>query len=170
MRFLIFIVTLIFLSGSCRLARKGGGNQDSESVQPAVSTGPTGASSGGQQSKPVGSGGEAVIGLNLDADGRLLDRIGTRLDYFPAPRPDGVSIVICHDELLADTVMGRVTCDSDQGLVVDLTAGHTLQQCYTSSPKKTIEATRTLQLAGCRGRATFRGLQRIPDLKVEILN
>ncbi|MEI6832622.1 MAG: hypothetical protein WCL28_01415 [bacterium] len=166
MRLLTFILASFWFLGGCRLARAGGDTPEAGGIQPASSVG---GNSGGQQSKPTGSGGVILI-VSFDDDGNLEERLGLRLDFFPPPRPDGVTIASCRTDINASTVLGRVTCDSEKSLAVDVTASHARQQCYTSSPAKVIEPNQVLKLAGCKGKATLKIIQRSPELKVEILN
>lgn len=166
MRLLTFILVSSWFLGGCRLARAGGDNPEADGIQPASSVG---GNSGGQQSKPMGSGG-AMLVVSFDDDGELQERIGLRLDYFPPPRPDGVTIASCRGDINSSTVIGTVICDSDKSLTVDVTAAHARQQCFTSSPTKVVEPNQILRLAGCKGKATLKITQRSPELKVEILN
>lgn len=166
MRLLTFIVVSFWFLGGCRLARAGGDTPEAGGIQPASSVG---GNSGGQQSKPMGSGGVIFV-VSFDADGELQERLGLRLDYFPPPRPDGVTIASCRSDINASTVIGRVICDSDTSLAVDVTAAHVRQQCYISSPAKVIEPNQGLKLLGCKGKATLKIIQRSPELKVEIFN
>lgn len=169
MRLLTFIVVTCWFLGGCRLARAGGDKPEAGGIQPASSVGGGSSLPGGQQSKPTGSGGVILV-VSFDDDGELQERLGLRLDYFPPPRPDGVTIASCRGDINASTVIGRVTCDAEQSLGADVTAAHAKQQCYTSSPAKVIEPNQVLKLAGCKGKATIKITQRSPELKVEILH
>lgn len=168
MRLLAVIVASCCLMSGCRLARAGGDNPEAGGIQPSTSSRGNSSPPGGQQSKPIGGG--VILSLNFDEDGRLRERLGLRLDYFPPPRPDGVSIASCRSDITESTVVGRITCDSDQSLAVDLTASQIKQQCYTASPSVVIEPTKVTQLPGCKGRATLKVIEHSPSLKIELLN
>lgn len=170
MRVLILIITSAWFFSACRLARTGGGTPESDDLRHTPSEGNSGASFGGQQAKPVDVDSGVILALSFNDEGMLQEKLGLRLDYFPPPRPDGASIVSCHSELAASTVIGRLTCDADQSLSVDLTAGHTKQQCYTASPGKITEARQALQLSGCKGKAKLKVILRASEPKIEILN
>ena len=168
MRLLTIIVASCCLVGGCRLARAGGDTPEAGGIQPSTSSRGNSSIPGGEQSKPVGGG--VTMALYFDNDGRIQEHLCLRLDYFPPPRPDGVSIPSCRSDITESTVVGRIVCDSDQSLAVDLTADQIKQQCYTASPPVVREPTRAMQLPGCKGGATLKITERSPSLKIELLN
>jgi hypothetical protein len=168
MRLLTIIIASGCLVGGCRLARAGGETPEAGGIQPATTSRGSSSTPGGEQSKPIGGG--VILPLNFDDDGRIREHLCLRLDYFPPPRPDAVSIASCRSDITESTVVGRIVCDSDQSLAVDLTADQIKQQCYTASPPVVREPTRAMQLPGCKGSATLKITERSPNLKIEILN
>jgi hypothetical protein len=93
-----------------------------------------------------------------------------RLDYFPAPRPDGVSVPTCYDAIAAHLVIGRLYCASNGNIAMDVTVSQVHQRCYTSTPSRKIEASTPLMLPGCQGTATLQTLKFEPNVKLEVVS
>jgi len=166
MRYLVLFAVTIFLAYSCRISRMGKDYPDPEAVYTNVGT--------GNQNVPViqpqrqADGGTNLL-VTLDEGGKLKEVLGLRLDYFPPPRPDGVSLPTCYAEIDASTVLGRITCEANSSLGMDLLAGHVRQQCYTASPMRKLEPRSELVLQGCQGKAVIKTIRYSPDVKLEVI-
>jgi hypothetical protein len=110
----------------------------------------------------------AIISVNIDNDGRLMEKLNLRLDYFPPPRPDGVSIPTCYDEIRESAVIARLTCDAVPTIGMDLLASHAYQRCFTANPVKRIDPKAVPVLIGCQGKATLKVVPYSPDIKLEV--
>ena len=110
-----------------------------------------------------------VFKLSVDGSGKVLEKIGLRLDYFPAPRADGVSVPTCYEKISESLVVGRLSCVGNPNLAMDITASQVLQQCYTSSPMRKITPTGVMTLTGCTGVANLQVFRFSPDIKLEII-
>jgi hypothetical protein len=110
-----------------------------------------------------------ILSVTLDDTGKVAEKLVLRLDYFPAPRPDGVSIPSCYQQITADLVVGRLSCGASADIAIDVKAGQVTQQCYTSVPVRIIPAASALVLQGCEGSALLQSFQFKPDLKLELI-
>ena len=106
--------------------------------------------------------------LTLNASGKVLETLTLRLDYFPAPRPDGVSVPTCYDEIAQHLVVGRLYCGSNGNNSMDVIVAQVNQRCYTATEGRKIEAKSALNLSGCQGAATLKTIKFEPDLKLEV--
>lgn len=165
-RWIVPVVLTVSFFPSCRMANLGKDYPESTAV-----TGTGDASSPKppvlQPQRQSQLGG--VLPLTIDDEGKVKEQLVLRLDYFPAPRPDGVSVPTCYQEISAGLVVGRVKCDSDANLSADVTASQVNQQCYTSTPARKIAARSAITLVGCKGTAQFQIFRFEPDLKIEIV-
>ena len=165
MRIWFLLAVSIIFAYACRISRvgkdypdsegdvvRGGGTTNVPIIQP-------------QRQPEVG----LTIHVTLDESGRVIEPLGIRLDYFPPPRPDGVSVPTCYKEITPDTIIGRLSCDAATNVAADLSAGQVTQQCYTASPVRKVEPKVPLVLSGCVGKATIRTIRYSPDLKLEIV-
>jgi hypothetical protein len=108
--------------------------------------------------------------VNLDSSGKVKESLSLRLDYFPAPRPDGVSVPTCYDEIAGHLLVGRLVCGANGNIGMDVTAGQVNQKCYTANPKLRVAASSPIVLAGCVGPATLTTVKYEPDVKLEVGN
>jgi hypothetical protein len=155
----------LFLSASCRIAKVGkdypdneiqsGGGDATRSSAPAVQP---------QQQTTSGQ----VFSVSLDSGGVVREVLTLRLDYFPAPRADGVSVPTCYNEIAGHLVIARIYCGGNGNLSADVTASQVSQQCFTVTPTRKIDPKSPLQLAGCSGAATLKTYKFEPDIKLEV--
>jgi hypothetical protein len=110
------------------------------------------------------------LSLTLDASGKVLETLTMRLDYFPAPRPDGVSVPTCYDAMATHLVIGRLYCASNGNISMDVTVSQVHQRCYTATPGRKIEASTPLTLPGCQGAATLKTMKFEPNVKLEVVS
>jgi hypothetical protein len=166
MRSSAYVITLaLALSSSCRIAKVGkdypdqeiqsGGGDATRSPAPAVQP---------QQQTTSGQ----VFTVNLDSAGVVRESLTLRLDYFPAPRADGVSVPTCYNEIAGHLVIARVYCGGNGNLSADVTASQVSQQCFTVTPTRKIDPKTPIQLSGCSGAATLKTYKFEPDIKLEV--
>jgi hypothetical protein len=110
-----------------------------------------------------------VLSVTFDDAGKLVEQLVIRLDYFPAPRPDGVSVPTCYQEIAGHLALGRVTCQANGNLAMDVIASQVTQQCFTSTPVRKIAAKSQVVLNGCKGGAQLQTYRYEPDLKLEVV-
>lgn len=160
-----FLVAAALVVSGCRLANVGKdypeeqqkvGQSDAAGSKPPVV----------QPQKQAAAG--SVLNISFDANGELVEKLTLRLDYFPAPRPDGVSVPTCYDELAGHLVVGRILCSSNGNLALDITAQQVQQKCYTSNPARSVEAKAKVVVAGCVGAASLTTVRYEPDIKLEV--
>ena len=108
--------------------------------------------------------------VNLDSAGKVKESLSLRLDYFPAPRPDGVSIPTCYEQIGGHLLVGRLVCVANGNFAMDVTASQVDQKCYTTNPKLRVAASSTVVLVGCVGTATLTTVRYEPDVKLEVRN
>jgi hypothetical protein len=166
MQFASFGLFCLIALTSCRLARSGGETPDVTDKRPISNVGSP-AASATSQLKPVSA--PLTMSLSFDQNHKAIEGVWLLLDYFPPPRPDGVSIPSCYPALADDVILGRISCDASPSLVTDLTAAQASQQCLTSSPPKVFNAKLEVELTGCVGKATLKVHSRSPEIKVEIV-
>jgi hypothetical protein len=160
------VVLVLLLASSCRISKVGkdssGSNEGASSSDAADAKAPVVQPQ--KQSTPG-----VTINVTLDDSGKIIDKLALRLDYFPAPRPDGVSIPTCYNELASHLIVGRMACASNGNIAMDVSAGQVYQRCTISNPAKLIEPKSTLVLAGCRGAAVMQAAHYEPDVKMEVM-
>lgn len=110
----------------------------------------------------------ASLNVTFDDAGKLKESLTLRLDYFPTPRPDGVSVPTCYTEIAGHLVVGRLICSANGNLAMDVVASQVNQQCYTSTPVRKIAAKSAIVLIGCVGSAVMQTTRYDPDLKLEV--
>jgi len=165
MRRCLPILLCVFSAYSCRISRVGKDYPDSQSPYDGADASSRSPIIQPQRQAELGE----VLKLSLDGSGKVLEKLGLRLDYFPAPRADGVSVPTCYEKISESLVVGRLNCLANANLAVDITAGQVLQQCYTSSPMRKIAPTGGMALTGCTGVANFQVFRFSPDIKLEII-
>lgn len=165
MRFLVVILGSFFFAYACRISRPGNDAPDAKG-QYAGSGADASNAPVIQPQRQATQG--AIFAVNIDNDGRLMEKLNLRLDYFPPPRPDGVSIPTCYNEIRASAVIARLSCDAVPGLSMDLLASHAYQRCYTANPVKRIDPKTVPVLAGCKGKATLTVVAYSPDIKLDV--
>lgn len=161
----IAVMAELVLFSGCRMAKLGkdypesntvAGNSDaSASKAPIIQP---------QRQTQTGS----VLSANFDDAGKLVEQLVIRLDYFPAPRPDGVSVPTCYDEIAGHLALGRITCQANGNLASDIIANQVTQQCYTSTPVRKVTPKFPIILTGCKGPAQIQTYRYEPDLKLEV--
>jgi hypothetical protein len=162
----IAVLVEIALFSGCRMAKLGKDYPDSHTV-----TGGSDASTSKapiiqpQRQTQLGS----VLSVKLDDSGKLLDQLIIRLDYFPAPRPDGVSVPTCYDEIAGHLVLGRIICQANGNIAAEIIANQVVQQCYTSTPVRKIAAKSPILLSGCKAAAEIQTYRYEPELKLEVV-
>ncbi len=152
---------------SCRISKVGtdttGGASSAGSGNAVSSNAPV-----IQPQKQVEPG--VVLTVNLDSSGKVKESLSLRLDYFPAPRPDGVSIPTCYKEIAGHLLVGRLVCAANGNMAIDVTASQVDQKCYTADPKLRVAASSSVVLAGCIGPATLTTVRYEPNVKLEVGN
>ena len=111
-----------------------------------------------------------LLNVNLEDSGKVKESLSLRLDYFPAPRADGISVPTCYEEIAAHLVVARLVCTANSNLAMDVTASQVDQKCYTANPKLRVAAKSSIILAGCQGAATLRTVRYEPDVRLEVGN
>ena len=164
---LLACVVLSNLFLGCNISQKG--EQVTDNKSGATKGGDASASTGPviqpqKQSEPG-----QILKVTVDDEGKLLDVLVLRLDYFPAPRVDGVSVPSCYDKIAAHLVVGRLSCGENGNITVDVVADQVIQQCNTASPPIVLPARLPPPvLAGCKGPASLLVTRYSPDIKLEI--
>jgi hypothetical protein len=110
-----------------------------------------------------------TLAVTVDDEGRLREELTLRLDYFPPPRPDGVSIPTCYQEIAGHLIVGRIFCEGNGNIAADVIASQVNQQCYTATPVRKLAAKSSVVLFGCKGAARIQTYRYEPDLKLEVL-
>ena len=161
---LILAYCLISLPG-CRISRAGGEHPYNEGVYPESAT-ISPAPLPSNQKSPVQS---LDLSVQLDETGRVVDRLVLHLDYFPPPRPDGVSIPSCQSSLSDQKIIGKLSCNSSLTLVVDIIAAQVTQRCVAASPAVNIDAKQPILLPGCKGIGTIKSVLDNSRFKLAVL-
>lgn len=164
-RVILFGLVLMASLQGCRIARLGKDYPDGQTPANAaeVSAEKTPLI---QPQKQDDAG--SVLNLTFDQSGKLTETLTLRLDYFPTPRPDGVSVPTCYKEISGHLVIGRLICSANGNLAMDVIASQVNQQCYLSDSRSKIEAKSAIILTGCVGPAILRATRFDPDLKIEV--
>ena len=165
MRQCLPILLCVLSAYSCRISRVGKDYPDSQSPYEGADASSHAPIIQPQRQAELG----AVFKLSLDGSGKVLEKIGLRLDYFPAPRADGVSVPTCYEKISESLVVGRLSCVGNANLAMDITVSQVFQQCYTSSPMRKIAPTGAMALTGCIGAANLQAFRFSPDIKLEII-
>lgn len=162
----VFLLTLVLISlSACRISKPGGEPTAQEGVNPAGSTVVSPPLSNVQR-PPVVNSNQTV---HFDEAGRVVEQLVLRLDYFPTPRPDGVSIPTCQREFDDSKVIGRLTCDVSSTMQLDITASQVNQRCVTASPSINFEAKRPIVLPGCKGTGSVKSVLDNQYLKLDVI-
>lgn len=163
----VFLLTLGLISlTACRISKPGGDPTAQEGVNPAGSTVVSPPLSSVQR-PPVTNSSQTV---HFDETGRIVEHIVLRLDYFPTPRPDGVSIPTCQRAFDDNKVIGKLTCAASATMQLDITADQVSQRCVTASPAINFGAKRPILLPGCKGTGSVKSVLDSHHLKLEVMN
>jgi hypothetical protein len=161
----IFVTLLFTLASSCRIAKVGKESPE----QGAQSSGAEATRSSSPVVQPQQQAtATQSFDVNLTETGEVKETLTLRLDYFPAPRADGVSVPTCYNEISGHLVVGRLYCASNGNISADLTASQVTQQCFTVAPTRKIDPKTPAKLAGCVGAATLKTYKFEPDIKLEV--
>jgi hypothetical protein len=168
MRVLVGVMSVVMAVSACRISKIG---RDASTDQDVRAGGGEALNQSGPVVQPQRQSAEGPsIPLTLDASGKVQEILTMRLDYFPAPRPDGVSVPTCYDAIVSHLVIGRLYCASNGNISSDVTVSQVNQRCYTATPGRKIQATQALTLPGCQGAAILKALKFEPNVKLEVVS
>lgn len=162
----ILLPSMMLLALSCRIS-KVGKDLPTESNKQGNEEGATATKPIVQPQQQQGAFSETQP-VTLDDDGKFVEKISLRLDYFATPKPGGVTMPSCYDAIAGQLVIGKLVCGSATEVTMDVQANQLDQVCHTDNATPSVPAKSALIFAGCKGPATFQVYKFEPSIKVDI--